>query len=82
MRDARIAPEGRLAENWRLLFLAHPKRFMIGVDTFSVARWRSFDRVAADIRAWLDQLPPDIAARLARENALTLFGPTEGHRAD
>ena len=69
VRDARIAPEGRLAEAWRLLFLAHLERFMIGVDTFSVARWRAFDSVTADIRAWLAQLPPDIAARLARENA-------------
>ena len=82
VRDARIAPEGRLAENWRRLFLAYPERFLIGVDTFSVARWRSFDSVAADIRAWLDQLPPDIAARLARENAMMLFGPIERHSAD
>ena len=82
VRDARIAPEGRLAEKWRLLFLAHPKRFMIGVDTFSVARWRAFDSVTADIRAWLAQLPPDIAAQLARENALALFEPIERHSPD
>lgn len=78
VRDARIAPEGRLAADWRELFLAHPERFLIGVDTFSVARWRAFDSVAADIRAWLAQLPTDIAARLARENALTLFKLNEG----
>lgn len=75
VRDERIAPDGRLAEDWRALFLAHPERLLIGVDTFSVNRWRDFDAVAARIRTWLAQLPPDVAAKLARDNASALFKP-------
>ncbi|MFP5505068.1 MAG: amidohydrolase family protein [Gammaproteobacteria bacterium] len=75
VRDERIAPEGQLAEDWRALFLAHPERFLVGVDTFSVNRWRAFDSVAARIRAWLAQLPPEVAAQLAYGNAAALFKP-------
>lgn len=75
VRDERIAPDGKLADDWRALFLAHPGRVMIGVDTFSVERWRSFDAVAARIRAWLAQLPPGVAAQLAHGNAAALFKP-------
>jgi predicted TIM-barrel fold metal-dependent hydrolase len=73
VRDERIAPGGRLAAEWRDLFLDHPERFMVGVDTFSVRRWERFDAVADGIRAWLAQLPPDVAARLAYGNAAELF---------
>lgn len=75
VRDERIAPGGRLAEDWRALFLEHPERILVGVDTFSVNRWRAFDAVAARIRAWLAQLPPEIAAQLAHGNAIALFKP-------
>jgi hypothetical protein len=75
VRDERIAPDGKLAADWRALFLAHPGRFLVGVDTFSVNRWRDFDAVAARIRAWLAQLPPEVAAQLARGNAADLFKP-------
>lgn len=75
VRDERIAPDGKLAGDWRALFLAHPDRFLVGVDTFSVNRWRTFDALAARIRAWLAQLPPEIAEKLARGNATALFKP-------
>lgn len=75
VRDERIAPDGKLAADWRALFLAYPERVLVGVDTFSVERWRTFDSVAARIRAWLTQLPPDIAVQLARGNAAALFKP-------
>lgn len=75
VRDERIAPDGALDADWRALFLTHPDRFLVGVDTFSVNRWRGFDAVAARIRAWLEQLPPEVAARLAHGNAAALFKP-------
>lgn len=75
VRDERIAPDGRLDADWRALFLAHPGRILIGVDTYSVNRWRSFDAVAAQIRTWLAQLPPETAAKLAGGNAAALFRP-------
>jgi predicted TIM-barrel fold metal-dependent hydrolase len=74
MRNERIAPWGELAEEWELLFLEHPDRFMVGVDTFSSQRWLSFDRVTQETQDWLAQLPEDIASQIAFDNAANLFG--------
>jgi hypothetical protein len=75
VRDGRIAPEGELAANWRALFTEHSDRVVVGVDTFSPNRWRRFDEVTDEIRGWLDQLPEEVARKLAYENASRLFGP-------
>ncbi|MFO7602668.1 MAG: TatD family hydrolase [Gammaproteobacteria bacterium] len=73
MRDGRIAPGGHLDEAWYELFIRHPERFMVGVDTYSLPRWQEFDSAVATLRAWLAQLPDDIAAKLAYDNAARLF---------
>lgn len=73
VRDPLIAPEGRLDPEWRALFLRFPKRFLVGVDTFSVNRWRNFDAVVEQTRRWLDQLPPEVARQIAHGNAKRLF---------
>ena len=74
VRDDRVAPDGMLTDAWYRLLVEHADRFLVGVDTFSVSRWRDYGRVIGDIRRWLGQLPPGVAARLERENALRLFG--------
>jgi len=77
MRNERIAPDGKLDPEWELLFMEYPRRFMIGVDTFSTSRWRHFGEYIAETRHWLDQLPPDIAHRISLQNASNLFGPSD-----
>ncbi len=67
-----VAPGGRLDPAWRDLFLRHPDRFMVGTDTWIPSRWASYVDVQSDARAWLGQLPPDVARRLAAENAESL----------
>ncbi|WP_158675321.1 amidohydrolase family protein [Thiohalobacter thiocyanaticus] len=80
VRDGRIAPEGELAPDWYRLLVEYPDRFLLGVDTFSLARWQDYDRVVAGIRQWLAQLPPEVLERLARGNAARLFEPlNSGH---
>jgi hypothetical protein len=74
MRNERIAPEGELAEEWELLFLEHPDRFMVGVDTFSSQRWSHYDQVSTETRNWLVQLPTTVAQQIAMGNALRVFG--------
>lgn len=69
VRDERIAPGGKLSDNWYQLLVQNPKRFMVGVDTFSSARWKKFDQVAEQIRQWLSQLPPEIAHQIVFANA-------------
>jgi hypothetical protein len=67
-----VAPGGQLDSAWRALFLRHPDRFMVGTDTWVASRWESFVDVQAAARTWLRQLPPDVARRLASENAESL----------
>lgn len=68
--------DGRLSPDWRALFLAYPDRFLIGSDTWVNQRWDSYAEIMAAYRAWLAQLPGDIAAKIAHGNARRLFsGP-------
>lgn len=76
VRDERfLDADGDLRAEWRALFLDHPNRFVVGVDTYSIQRWQKFDQVTATIRQWLDQLPPSVAGRIGRENARGLLLP-------
>lgn len=77
VRDALFTDaQGRLKDEWRALFMAHADRFVVGVDTFSVNRWRQFDAVVAQIRHWLGQLPEPVAHQLAYGNAQRLLAQT------
>ncbi len=63
-----VAPNGRLAEEWRALLLEFPDRFMVGTDTFAPERWSFIGSHAGSVRAWLAELPMEIAERLAYRN--------------
>lgn len=69
-----VAPGGALDPGWRALFLRYPDRFMVGTDTWITSRWDELPRSMAGVRAWLDQLPPDVAERIAFRNAERLYG--------
>lgn len=75
VRDERIAPNGQINDEWYDLFIKFPDRFMIGIDTYSLSRWKNFDAVVATVRRWLAQLPEDVARRLAYDNAAVLLNP-------
>ncbi|MDI4232202.1 amidohydrolase family protein [Bradyrhizobium sp. Arg237L] len=64
---------GKLTAEWRALFERYPNRFLLGSDTWVPERWASYGDIMAAYRAWLDQLPPDIAAKIAHGNARALF---------
>jgi hypothetical protein len=70
-----VAPGGQLDPAWRELFVRHPDRFMVGTDTWVPSRWADYAGVQRDTRAWLRQLPVDVARRLATENAESLARP-------
>ena len=67
-----VAPGGRLDPAWRSLFLRHPDRFMVGTDTWVTSQWDRLPEIQAGIRAWLRQLPRDVAEQLAFKNASRL----------
>ena len=70
-----VAPGGQLDPAWRALFLRHPQRFMVGTDTWVPSRWEALPGYLHDVRAWLRQLPRDVAEQIAFANAARLFGP-------
>jgi hypothetical protein len=68
------APGGRLAAEWREVFLEFPDRFMVGTDTFTPERWHYVGEHARFVRSWLTDLPADVAERIAHRNADALVG--------
>ena len=70
-----VAPGGRLDPAWRALFLRHTQRFMVGTDTWVPSRWEALPGHLDEVRAWLRQLPTDVAEQIASGNGARLFGP-------
>jgi Amidohydrolase len=73
IRNGDVAPGGTLDPGWRAVFLRHPDRFLAGTDTWVTSRWESLPGSVAEVRAYLKQLPPDVAEKIAYKNAERLF---------
>lgn len=73
VRDERLVSEGRLKSEWKAVFMRFPERFLVGIDTFYTPRWIQIGQVTKQIRAWLQDLPEDVASKLAYQNAQQLF---------
>jgi hypothetical protein len=65
---------GKLTAEWRNLFTKFPDRFLLGSDTWINERWATYGDIMAGYRAWLAQLPKDVAEKIANGNAKRLFG--------
>ena len=65
---------GKVPAEWRALFTEFPDRFMVGTDTFTPERWHYIVEHANWSRAWLADLPPPLAERIAWRNGEALFG--------
>jgi hypothetical protein len=68
------ATMGKVSAGWRETFLAYPDRFMVGTDTFTPERWFFVGEHANWTRAWLADLPRDVAERIGYRNGEALFG--------
>ena len=47
---------------------------MVGTDTWVTSQWDRFAQIQTGVRAWLDQLPRDIAEQIAYRNAQKFVG--------
>jgi hypothetical protein len=74
-RSGIVDGSGKLTAEWRGLFEKYPDRFLLGSDTWVPERWASYGDIMAGYRAWLEQLPPKMAAQIANGNAKALFAP-------
>jgi hypothetical protein len=70
---ADIAPDGKIAPEWRDLFERYPDRFMLGSGTYNNEIWFRYGLTMAQAREWLRQLSPPLAERIAHQNARDLF---------
>ncbi len=64
---------GKVDPAWRAAFVEFPDRFMVGTDTFTPERWHYIGEHANWSRAWLADLPPALAERIAWRNGEALF---------
>jgi hypothetical protein len=64
----------RLCPAWRALLLKHPTRFLIGSDTWINPRWQAYASTMQGYRAWLGELPPEVARAIGWGNGAALFG--------
>jgi hypothetical protein len=51
-----------------------PDRFMVGTDTYVPERWHYVPEHSAWSRAWLSDLPPEVAERIAWKNGEAVLG--------
>ncbi len=65
---------GKVDAGWRAAFMEFPDRFMVGTDTFTPERWHYVVEHANFSRAWLADMPGDVAERIAWRNGESLFG--------
>jgi hypothetical protein len=73
IRNGDVAPGGVLDADWRAVFLRHPDRFLAGTDTWVTSRWEALPGSVAEVRTYLNQLPRDVAEKIAYKNAEWLF---------
>ena len=66
--------QDRLCPEWRALLLKYPTRFLIGSDTWVNQRWLYYADLMKGYRAWLSDLPADVARNIAWNNGAHLFG--------
>ena len=68
-----VGSGGRVDPQWRAVFIEFPDRFVLGTDTWTPGRWQDVVGHATFSRAWLADLPADLAERIAWKNAESLF---------
>jgi hypothetical protein len=68
-----IVESDALAPTWRALFTKYPERFLLGSDTWVAQRWPDVPDIMQAYRAWLSQLPLEVAEKIAWRNGATLF---------
>jgi len=68
-----FASNRKVEPAWRGVFLEFPDRFLVGTDSYTPERWHYIGEHANWSRAWLSDLPQDVAERIAWKNGEALF---------
>ena len=73
LREGMLDEEQRLTPRWQRFLTAYRTRFVVGMDTYKPGRWAQLPEIAAQTCDWLEQLPDEVAADIARNNLDRLF---------
>jgi hypothetical protein len=73
LREGMLGTGGLLTPQWRQFLIEYRSRFLVGMDTYKPGRWADLPEIAAETRHWLEQLPQDVSADIARNNLDRLF---------
>ncbi|MGB5585801.1 MAG: hypothetical protein WBO93_19685 [Gammaproteobacteria bacterium] len=73
LREGMLDEEQQLTPHWQQFLVDYRSRFLIGMDTYKPSRWADLPEIAAETRHWLEQLPEEVAANIARDNLDRLF---------
>lgn len=70
--------KGEFFDEFKKLILEYPDRFFVGMDVAHQSRWimekgNTFERRVQRTRELLSTLSPDVAQKLAYENAISLY---------
>jgi len=63
-----IYTNNRFLHGWKTLLLAHPDRFMLGIDTYAPQRWLEIQSTMKWQRSLLKALPTNVAQAIAYDN--------------
>lgn len=75
LREWDIAGNGAsLDPAWEKIIFDFQDRLMIGSDTWVNSQWDNYSEIMTSNRAWLAQLPREVAEKIAYRNAERLFG--------
>ena len=64
--DTELTPRPEQIPAWA----DYPDRFVLGSDTWAPTRWTGVEPLASDARAFLAELPGDVARRIAWDNGI------------
>jgi len=73
LRESMLGDDEQLTPQWKQFLVDYRTRFLVGMDTYKPSRWADLPEIAAETRHWLDQLPQEVAADIARNNLDRLF---------
>jgi hypothetical protein len=76
MPNRPVDEKGQILPEWLELIGDYPDRFMVGADEFVSVPGRSTPGAPSFSQTWslLDQLPPDLAEKVGRDNASRVYG--------
>ena len=63
-----------LQDKWKSILIKYQDRLLFATDAHKTFRWKAYEKLVARFRNILDQLPEDVAEKIAYKNAELLYG--------